>query len=163
MKLSQIILVCCMMPAASLMAQPQIGGGTCSSASLSGNYSLSLNGRDVGSAVTFLNVIEGIGTATFDGQSNVTFSLTNNTNESTGRVQTYSGTYSLQANCIGGLTLTTGDTASFGLESYDQGKDFLLTGSDGTYSYTGSGSVLPATCSASLLSGVYAFNGTPLH
>jgi uncharacterized protein (TIGR03437 family) len=142
------------------MAQVQIGGAICSSISLNGNYSINLSGRDVGSTVSFVSALQGIGTATFDGQSKVTFSLTNNTNHAAGTTQTYSGTYSLQANCSGILTLTTGDTASFALESYNQGKDFLITGSDGTYSYTGSGSVLPSTCNAGLLTGVYAFNGT---
>jgi len=154
MKLYKALIVCSLLPAAApLMAQVQIGGGVCSSATLSGNYSLSLSGRDVGSSVSFVNIEQGIGTATFDGQSKVTFSLTNNTNHAIGVTQTYSGTYSLQANCSGLLTLTGGDTASFALESYNQGKDFLITGTDGTYSFTGSGSVLPTTCNAALLTG----------
>jgi len=161
MKLYKALIVCSLLPAAApLMAQVQIGGGVCSSATLSGNYSLSLSGRDVGSSVSFVNIEQGIGTATFDGQSKVTFSLTNNTNHAIGVTQTYSGTYSLQANCSGLLTLTGGDTASFALESYNQGKDFLITGADGTYSFTGSGSVLPTTCNVALLTGAYAFNGT---
>jgi uncharacterized protein (TIGR03437 family) len=143
-----------------IQAQTQIGGGTCSSASLTGTYSLTLSGRDVNSSLTFTKISEGIGTATFDGLSHVTFSLTSNTNQSSGVPQTLSGTYSLQANCAGALSLTTGDTASFSLESYDSGKSYLVTGQDGTYSFTGSGSKLPATCTAALLSGAYAFNAT---
>jgi hypothetical protein len=122
----------CFCLAAPLMAQTQIGGGTCSSASLKGIYSVALTGRDVSSTLTFSNVLQGIGTVTFDGQSNVAFSLTNNTNQSSGKAQTWSGTYTLQANCSGTLTLTIGDTASFSLESYNGGKDYLITGLDGT-------------------------------
>jgi uncharacterized protein (TIGR03437 family) len=147
--------------AAPLMAQMQIGQGSCSSASLNGIYSATLSGRDVNSSLNFSKVLEGTGTATFDGQSKVSFSLTNNTNQTAGAAQTWSGTYSLQANCTGTLTLTTGDTGSFALESYNSGKSYLMTGQDGTYTFTGSGSVMPtASCSASLLSGSYSFNGS---
>ncbi len=146
--------------AGSLCAQSQIGGGVCSSSSLSGAYSLTLTGRDVSSSVTFSKIFEGIGTATFDGLSKVSFSLSTNTNQASGAAQTLSGAYSLQSNCLGVLTLSTGDTAGFTLESYNSGKNFLITGQDGTYAFTGSGNVLPASCGATLLSGTYAFNGT---
>ncbi len=146
--------------AAPLFGQPQIGGGICSSASLSGSYSLTLTGRDVSSSVTFSRITEGIGTATFDGQSKVTFSLTNNTNQAFGMAQTLSGTYVMQANCIGSITIVTGDLAAFSLEAYNEGKNFLITGQDGVYSFAGSGGTLPTSCSASQLSGNYSFNGT---
>jgi uncharacterized protein (TIGR03437 family) len=139
----------------------QIGGGTCSSATLNGTYSLTLTGRDVNSTLTFAKVLEGTGTATFDGQSIVVFSLTNNTNQSSGVSQMWSGTYSLQANCTGTLTLMVGDNASFSLESYNGGKDYLITGQDATYTFTGDGSVMPtASCSPSQLTGSYSFNGS---
>jgi len=155
-----IILSAACFGSAPLLAQPQIGGGICSSASLSGNYSLTLTGRDVSSTVTFSKVSQGIGTANFDGQSKVTFTLTNNTNQAFGTAQTLSGTYSMQANCIGVLNITTGDTATFSLESYNPGKNFLVTGQDGTYSFTGNGGLLPAAaCSASSLTSAYGFNG----
>jgi hypothetical protein len=161
MKITFAALVCSLcLPAVSLRAQNQIGGGICSSASLTGTYSLTLTGRDVSSTVTFSKVSQAIGSATFDGLNKVTFSLTDNTNQSFGVPQALAGTYSLQANCVGALSLTTGDTATFALESYNQGKAFLLTGQDGTYAFMGSGNLLPATCSASVLSGVYSFNGT---
>ena len=150
---------------APLMAQMQIGGGTCSSSSLSGVYSLTLTGRDVNASLMFAKVLEGVGTATFDGQSKVTFSLTNNTNQASGTAATWTGTYSLQANCSGTLSLSSGDTASFSLQSYNGGKNYIVTGEDGTFVLTGSGSLLPtAACSASLLNGSYSFNasGFPL-
>ena len=150
----------CLLPAAPLLAQPQIGGGTCSSATLSGNYSATLTGRDLTSSVTYSNTTEGIGLVNFDGLSKVTFTLTTNTNKITGTAQTLSGTYSLQANCVGILTITSGDAASFTLVVYNTGKDYLITGQDGTYAFTGSGSVLPATCPTSLTAGAYPVNGT---
>jgi hypothetical protein len=145
--------------AVPLLAQPQIGGGTCSSASLSGTYSLTLTGRVVSSAVAFTGASQGIGTATFDGLNKVTFTLTNNTNQAFGIAQTLSGTYSLQSNCIGVLNITTGDMANFTLESYNQGKAYLITGQDGVYSFTGNGSTFPATCTAGVPPAVYSFNG----
>jgi uncharacterized protein (TIGR03437 family) len=161
MKIHGAMIACLLcLPATPVMAQT-IGGGTCSSATLSGTYSLTLSGRDVNSSLAFSKVSEGIGTATFDGLSKVTFSLTTNTNPTFGVAQTLSGTYSLQANCVGVLNLTAGDTASFSLSSYNGGKSFLVTGQDGTYTFTGSGSLLPtAACSASLLTGSYSFNGS---
>jgi hypothetical protein len=166
MKVYGAVLAClACLPAGPLLAQTQIGGGICSSASLTGTYSLSLNGRDVGSSVTFSKISEGIGTATFDGLSKVTFTLTSNVNQSAGVAQTLTGTYSLQSNCEGLLNLTTGDTASFTLEAYNNptgslARNFLIAGQDGVYSFTGSGGLLPTSCTASLLSGTYAFNGT---
>lgn len=146
--------------AVPLLAQPQIGGGTCSSATLSGTYSLTLTARDAASAVTLSAVELGVGTATFDGLSKVTLALTENTFKSTAVAATLSGTYSMQANCVGTVTITSGDSASFTLESYNQGKSFLLTGEDSLYSFNASGTALPTTaCTASQLSGTYSFNG----
>jgi hypothetical protein len=146
--------------AVPLLAQPQIGGGICSSATLSGNYSSTLTGRSLTSGVTFAASTEGIGSVNFDGQSKVTFTLTTNTNKIFGTAQTLSGTYTLQANCVGAVTITSGDSATFTLEAYNQGKNYLVTGQDGVYALAGSGGVLPATCPTSLTAGTYPVNGT---
>lgn len=154
-------VVCLSCIAAPLMAQPVIGGGTCSSASLNGIYSLTLSGRNVNSSLVFVKVLQGIGTATFDGQSKATFAFTANTNQAPGTALTWSGSYSLQADCTGTLSLTNGDTAAFSLESYNDGKSYLITGQDGTYTFSGSGGTMPsAACSASLLNGSYSFNAS---
>jgi uncharacterized protein (TIGR03437 family) len=163
MKVQGLTLICFLCLLASPMCAQTIGGGTCSPASLSGNYSLTITGRDVGSSVIFTNVTHGVGTATFDGASHVTFALTSNTNQALDVPQTLTGTYSLQANCLGTLTITSGDSAAFTLEVFNNSdltvaRNFLIAGQDGVYSFTGSGSLLPASCAASLLSGVYSFN-----
>jgi hypothetical protein len=163
MKMNHAILAClpCLL-AASLLAQPQIVGvgGPCNSSTLNGTYSLTLSGRDVSSAVSFSNVVQGVGTATFDGQSKATFTLTDNTNAASGQALTWSGTYSLQANCTGVLNITTGNSASFTLGSYDGGVDFFIDGQDGTYSYLGGGNTQPTqTCAVSTLNGTYSFSG----
>jgi hypothetical protein len=146
--------------AVPLLAQPQIGGGTCSSASLNGAYSATLSGRDLNSTVAFANVYQAVGSATFDGLNKVTFNLTNNTSKFSGTAQTLAGTYTMQANCIGAITITSGGTESFTLEAYNKGgTSYLITGQDGVFQYTGNGSLLPATCPTSIPAGTYSFNG----
>jgi hypothetical protein len=159
MKIRQtLISLLCALPA-PLLAQPQIGGGACSTATLNGMYSLTLTGRDVGSSLTFSKTLQGVGTASFDGVSKVTLTLTDNTNQAAGTAQTLSGTYTMQSNCVGTIAVSVGDTASFQLESYNTGKAYLLSGQDGVYSYSGGGNTLPASCTTSLLNGTYEFGG----
>lgn len=157
MKAWAALLPLCTLP---LLAQPQIGGGSCTSATLSGAYSLTLTGRDVGASATLSAITQGVGTATFDGLNKVTLAFTDNTVKSAGVAATLAGTYSMQANCVGTVTITSGDTASFTLSSYNQGRSYLITGQDALYAFSGSGSLLPSSaCSAGQLSGSYAFNG----
>jgi hypothetical protein len=162
MKSSQIAVLLsfsCLL-AAPLLAQTTIGGGTCNSASVNGAYAVSLTGRQVNSSGTFTNVFQSNGLATFDGLSKVTFALTADTNQAVATSLTWSGTYTMQANCEGTVSITTGGSATFNLLLYASGVNFnfLLTGSDSTYSYTGNGNNTPTTCSTSLVSGVYTFN-----
>jgi hypothetical protein len=68
---------------------------------------------------------------------------------------TWSGSYSVQANCAGTVTVASGGSATFNLALYAAGGDFVLTGNDATYSYSGSGVTQPAGCSAATFAGVY--------
>ncbi len=157
---SALILLVALAPL-TVLAQTQIGGGVCSSASLSGTYSVTLTGRDVSSTAVFSKALLGVGVMSFDGLSAVTMTIYNTSNQQSGLGQTFTGNYTMQANCIGTLNITAGNTASFTVESYNQGNNYLITGQDGTYSYTGSGSLMPTTsCSATILSGSYSFNGS---
>jgi hypothetical protein len=142
-----------------LLAQPQIGGGTCSSASVNGTYSVSLTGRDVNSSVTFTNAEYAVGSVTFDGLSKVTMNLTTASAKFSLAPQTWGGTYTMQANCVGTVTIASGDTASYTLQSYNNGKDYLMVGQNGTFAISLSGSILPATCPTSIPAAVYSFNG----
>lgn len=148
--------------AGPLVAQTQIGGGTCSSASFSAAapYAISLTGRQVSSSGNFANVFQANGSATFDGLSKVTMTMTTGTTSAVATPLTWSGTYSVQANCVGVINITGGGSATLNLVLYASGVDFLLTGNDSVYSYTGNGNTQPTTCSASLLSGVYSYTGT---
>jgi uncharacterized protein (TIGR03437 family) len=132
---------------------------TCTLATLTGPRSLMLNGRNVSSTAVLSNVALSVGTATFDGAGNVTFSLATNTNQSAGASQSMSGTYTLPSNCIGTLNITTGDTAAYTLIPYNSGKNFTITGQDATYSFAGSGGAPPTACLTATLSGAYAFTG----
>jgi hypothetical protein len=151
--------------AMTAIAQPQVGGSTCNSATLTGNYSFSLSGRDVSSSVTFSNTLLGVGTITFDGLSAVTISFTGVTNKSTGTASQWTGTYTLQANCLGTVNITSGDTASFVLGTYDvpagttTAVDYFMSGQDGTYALSANGNNLPSSCSNSTFNGTFEFNG----
>jgi hypothetical protein len=160
MRVHHILAVLPGLLAVPLWAQPQIGGGVCASSSLSGSYTSVLTGRDVSSTVAFTNATQSIGTVTFDGLSKVTFTLTNSTNKASGTAQTLSGTYSIQANCLGVITISSGGAQTFTVESYNTGKDYLLTGQDATFAYTGSGSLLPTTCPTSFPAGMYAVSAS---
>jgi len=148
--------------AAPVVAQTQIGGGTCNSSSLNGIYALSLTGRQIANTGAFTSVLQANGTATFDGLSTVSIALTEDNNQAAATTLAWSGTYSVEANCIAVVNITTGGTVTLNVAIDNQGKDFQLTGSDATYSYAGSGTAQPssASCSTSTLSGVYTFNAS---
>jgi uncharacterized protein (TIGR03437 family) len=112
-------------------------------------------------------VLQSDGTATFDGLSVVNITLADNTNQGAATPLSWSGTYSVQANCAAVANITSGGSPTLYLSIYSQGinnpvQEFELTGSDATYSYTGSAVVLApsTTCSTATLDGVYTFNGT---
>jgi len=154
------ILFC--LPAAPVLAQPAIGSSPCNSSTLNGTYELILSGRQVATTGAISKLFQAVGTATFDGLSKVTFTMTANTvttSQSFGAPLVYSGTYSLQSNCLGAISIAGGDTGTFTLESFNGGKTFAVIGSDATYAYNGTGNAQPATCPTTL-SGVHEFNGT---
>jgi hypothetical protein len=154
--------------AVPLLAQPQIGGGTCSSSTLTGTYAFTLTGRQVTSSGNFTNVLQANGAATFDGQSAVSIKVTADTLQSVATPLNWTGTYSVRANCAGIVTITSGGSVTLNLVlySYDNtgptavAAGFLVTGADAIYNYSGSGGTQPAACSAATLSGVYTFTGT---
>lgn len=175
--------------AAPLLAQTTIGGGTCSSATIgppnaSGIYAVTMGGRGVTYATAaagatidatsrpsatnptaattpiLSNVLEAVGTATFDGLSTVTFTMTEDTNIATGTPLKWSGTYSVQSNCVGTVSITSGGSATFNLAVSATGADFTLTGADSTYAYQMTGDTQATGCSTSTLSGVYVFSAT---
>ena len=121
---------------------------------------MSITGRQVSASGTFTSVLQANGSATFDGQSTITIALTEDSNQAVATALKWSGTYSVQANCVAVANITTGGGAALNVMLYNQGKDFLLTGDDAAYSYAGSGVIQPqaTTCSASTLNGVYTFN-----
>ncbi len=152
------LFIVCMM-AAPFAASAQTSPPTCATATLTGTRSLVLTGRDVSASAVLSKVTQSVGTATFDGIGKVSFSLISNTNLSLGVSQTWTGTYALPANCVGTISITSGDAATFTLIPFNNGKNFTITGQDGTYALTGSGSTPPSVCAAASLSGAYLFSG----
>ena len=157
-KVTAFFLTCA--AAAPLLAQTQIGGGVCNSSSLNGTYAVSITGRQVNQSGTFTGVFQANGSATFDGLSKVTLQLTSDTIQLVGMPLSWVGTYSMQANCAGVATITSGGSATLNLAVYNQGNDFLLTGKDATYEYSGSGNTQVSGCSVAMISGPYTFNAT---
>jgi uncharacterized protein (TIGR03437 family) len=146
---------------APALAQNQIGGGSCSAATLNGTYALTLSGRAISAAGAFAGTIQAVGTATFDGKSVVTFSGIANTNEVAGTPFSSSGSYALASNCYGPINFAVGSTATYTLVVWGGGNDFAVTGSDATYVYTGSGNnVSPVACATATLSGAYGFSAS---
>jgi uncharacterized protein (TIGR03437 family) len=146
---------------APALAQNQIGGGSCSAASLSGTYSLTLSGRGISAAGAFAGTYQANGTATFDGRSAVSFTGIVNTNQTAGTPFSYAGSYAIPSNCYGSITLVTGSAAAFTLVVWGGGNDFAITGADSAYVYSGSGSnVSPVACAPATLSGAYSFSAS---
>ena len=137
-----------------------ISGGTCSASNLNGTYSLTLSGRSISAAGSFSGSFQGVGTASFDGQSKVTLTGTSNTNLAVGKSFNYSGTYTLASTCFGTIALTQGSTDTFALIVYASGASFSFTGSDATYVYSGGGSNTIPHCATATLSGPYSYDAT---
>lgn len=153
-------LVC--LSAVPVVAQTAIGGGSCTSSTLNGTYEFLLNGRQVAATGAVSKVFQGVGTAAFDGLSKVTLTMTTNSvgpSQAFGTPMVYLGTYSVQSNCAGSISITGGDTAAFTVTAYSSGKAFAVIGSDATYAYNGSGNLQPATCPTTLTD-AHAFNAT---
>ena len=159
MKSARGILLLSSLLALPLAAQNQISGGTCSASDLNGTYSLLFNGRSISSAGVFAGSLQAVGTATFDGQSTVTLSLTDNTNQAQGKSITYSGTYAVPSNCSG--TIKGANGLNLTLLDWNGGKNFIVTGVDATYVYSGNGSnVQPAACATASISGPYVYDAS---
>jgi uncharacterized protein (TIGR03437 family) len=145
--------------AVPFLAQAQTTPPTCSVSTLTGTYSLVVSGRNVNASIALNRSYQAVGSATFDGNGNVTFLLVANTNLQQGVEQTLTGTYNLSANCVGTLNISVGDTAAYTLIAYNKGKAFSITGQNATYILTGTGGAQPVSCLNSTLSGNYVFSG----
>jgi len=160
----RVVYILCLLATPLLAQTTTIGGGACNSGSLNGIYSVSIAGRQVTTAATapatYTNVFQANGAATFDGLSKVTINLTANTNQAVASSLTWSGTYSVQSNCAGVINIATGGSATLNLALYDSGVDVLMSGSDASYTYSGSGITQPAGCALNTFSGVYTLTGT---
>lgn len=156
----RIRLVVALLLAACFAAHAQTTPVSCTAATLSGTYSLTLTGRDILPPATVAKILDGVGTITFDGVSAVTANLATTNGSGTVTPQTWTGTYSIPSNCQGAINFTTGDTAAFVLIPYNSGKDFTVTGQDGTFQFGGSGGPQPVACVNATLSGAYVFSGT---
>ena len=143
-------------------------GGACAASNLNGTYEMVLSGRLSPGGIP-QKYLAADGTATFDGQSKVTFTLTaNSVNASQvfGAAVVYSGTYSVQSNCQGSINITNGDTATLAIVAFSfntttqLARAFTLVGTDANYALNGGGNVQPSACATSTLSGTWPFSAT---
>ena len=148
-------------------ATPATAAG-CSAATVGGTYYVALGGRLTSSGVV-TKILAADGSATFDGQSKVTFSLTSNAvngSQAFGTAVTYSGTYTVQPNCTGTITFTSGSAATLQMVAHNvsatiaRANAFTFVGADATYAYSGGGNIQPTACAVSTLSGTWPFSGT---
>jgi uncharacterized protein (TIGR03437 family) len=154
-------VVACLLAAPAAAQQNQITGGSCTAANLSGVYALTLSGRGISATGAFAGAMQLVGTATFDGTSAVTFNGVGNSNLAAGSSFHSTGSYVVPNNCSGTIILASGITATFTLVVWNNGADFAVTASNGTYIYSGSGnSVRPAVCGTPTLSGEYMFSAS---
>jgi hypothetical protein len=161
---ARLFFFTCLLSAPAL-AQNQIGGGNCSSTSLNGTFSLTLSGRRISAGGSFSGSYQAIGTATFDGQSNVTLTGTANTNQAAGTPFSYAGSYAIPSKCYGTITLVTGSAAAFTLVVSGSGgnsRPVCATATlSGAYSYTASGFTVSGTTQTGSAdeNGVLQFDG----
>jgi hypothetical protein len=149
-----------LLAAATPPCSAQTASPTCSLTTLAGTYSMLLNGRNLNPSAVFIATYEASGSATFSQSGAVVFNLVSNTNASLRVSQTLAGTYTLGLNCLGTVSIATGDNASFTLIAFNSGRNFTVAGLDANYALSGDGGPYPATCVNSTLSGTYSFSGT---
>jgi uncharacterized protein (TIGR03437 family) len=152
-------------------ARRQIATGTasCTAAYLSGNYELTLAGRMLTTAGITTKLFQANGTASFDGVSKVTLTMTANTvngSQAFGTPLVYSGTYTLSPTCAGTIVISTGGTETFQIEAFSinaatqHSGAFQIIGTDANFVYNGGGNTVPAACATSTLSGAWPFLAT---
>jgi uncharacterized protein (TIGR03437 family) len=154
------ILLLLTVAAVPALAQGQITGGNCTASMLNGTYSYVLTGRTLSANSAVVADFNGNGTAVFDGISKVTLTITANTLQAVQKQMSLTGTFTLASTCAGTVSLTGGITASFGVIVYNSGANFVMEGADSTYTYAGTGGVIPASCATSTISGAYSYTGT---
>jgi len=83
----------------------------CSNATLSGHYGLTFQGFDILRGGTNSVPFAGAGVLGFDGAGNVSISLATALNGRISPVDTSAGTYTVNSDCTGAVSLTTGNAA----------------------------------------------------
>ncbi len=142
-------------------ATPQIGGGTCSTAMVSGTYFYLLGGTVVSGsrAVSYAE----LGKLVADGNGNVS----GQSFASTGGTQTNNslvGTYEIQSNCAGSIGLTVNsqftETLTFQVVNNGQGVVLAISSSSAVVvgtAYRQTASASPIQCGNGSLSGAYGY------
>ena len=142
-------------------SQTQIGGGTCSLSSLTGNYWVTTNSRTVSASKVLSDVDQTVGMVLFDGKGHMAFNVTDNSAGGTGQNFQTSGAVNISSDCTGTVFLAD-NQGSFNLVVFNQGNAFNMTGTDGTATIAINGGRLPSSCVTSMLSGSFSIGATGL-
>jgi uncharacterized protein (TIGR03437 family) len=134
--------------------------GSCTPSNLNGTYSMTLSGRAISTAGSFAGSIQGVGAMSFNGSGGVTGTGTLNTNLAQGQSFTFTGTYTVQSNCLVAINLSTGFSATFAAVVWSNGTQITFTGADSTYVYSGSATNVEPVCATPTLSGEYGYEAS---
>jgi hypothetical protein len=157
---SNNILIQLRMAAASTptptQAQPVAGDSqSCTNASFTGPYGYTITGLVFGSGGFYPSAESG--TVTADGKGNLKGS---DTLSAAGQIQAqaFTGTYSINSDCTGTVTTTSGSTPShFTIVAVNNGQQILFIESDAMVAASGSAKQQQANCSTESLNGAYGF------
>jgi uncharacterized protein (TIGR03437 family) len=156
-------ICCCMalLAVSPLNAQPQIGGGTCTNGSFTGIYHYILQGDLVSGGLIY--PYAELGKLVSDGQGRVTGSSHASVSGAIS-ASTITGTYSVQANCTGSMTLSVNaqspSSLTFQLVNGGQGGIIAFSSSTGVVAgraYRQTANLASIQCGPASLSGTYGY------
>jgi hypothetical protein len=128
---------------------------SCSNATLVGNYGFTITGVNGSGSLT-----AAVGQLTADGKGNFTGIETQSTLGVISSDVALTGTYSVNANCTGTGTITSGQTANLSLVVVSNGAQFEITRTDaGTSQYGYALAQRKAICTNAGIKGTFGFRG----
>jgi hypothetical protein len=154
-RLATITLSSVVLLSAAVWARP-LPAGSCSNASLTGNYGFVINGTVGG------NPISTVGQISTDGNGTISGLATTSANGSITSDQTLLGSYQIKANCSGTAAITPagGATLNFSLAITAGGNQIQLVETDSGTTESGNAYAQSAkTCSTAGTKGVYGLQG----
>lgn len=108
-----------------LIAAPGARAAGCSNATLKGNYTATITGSLGGAPLAELDLVNSPGDGTFSGSGTVS-------EDGTISTVTFTATYTINSDCSGSATLSTGVTQNFNIQPDGSEVDIISTNSGAT-------------------------------